>query len=146
MKNSMLGLVLAVMVVLALFLAGNASAENNCTGKSCQPLPTKAQACYGPAAEKNPHCKPQSSNEPTTTPTATLVAVKTELPKNSPTAVPPTYTPSSFDPTKNGTEKCVNGVCPDVACSLATVAAAQATSVSLQTTALQYQATIASKP
>lgn len=131
MKSYRLGVLVGIVLVCVLgvvvFSVFGSAAGNACQGKSCEALPTKAQACYGPAAGKNPHCNPQ--------PTATEV-MKTEIPTSKPK--PPTATPTATPATKlaeiPGTGACINGVCPPADCSLATIAAAQATMANIQST------------
>lgn len=125
MKTSqIIGIVFAVMIIAALFLARGTEARNDCQGNSCSPLPTQAQACEGPAAAHNPHC---GNRDVTITPTATPAPIVLPIP------VQKTPEPA--------TVACPNGQCPDPACSLATVAAAQSTIAAVQVQLLNLQLT-----
>lgn len=128
MKSYRIGVLVGVVLVCLLGVVvfsvfGLASADNSCTGHSCDSLPTKAQACLGPAADKNPHCNPNMQ----------ATATKTNFP--SPTPTPTIRFVTTV--TKNDSA-CENGICPDPACSLATIAAAQATQAYLQSTLVPY--------
>jgi len=49
---------LCVLAIIALVAVVEAGDKKECPGNSCEPLPTKAKACDGPAADHNPHCNP----------------------------------------------------------------------------------------
>lgn len=124
-------LVIAILAVSAfIFSSASAGKGNECTGNSCEPLPTKAVACDGPAGEpgRNPHCNPEES------PTVTAVPPTPTTPKPTATLVPPTPTEDSYLKVSTSSGVCEDGICPDPSCSLATIAAAQATMVSYKPT------------
>lgn len=128
MKTSqIIGIVFAVMIIAALFLASNTQAQD-CQGNSCKPLPTQSEACEGPAAWHNPHCIGQDEGEEEQTPTPIATA--------TPRATNPTGVEKTPEPTA-----CTAGKCPDPACSLATIAAAQSTIAAVQAQLLNLQLT-----
>ncbi len=114
-------IVVAILAIAAVIFSNvSAGKGNECTGKSCEPLPSQAVACEGPAGEpgRNPHCNPN--------PTATQVPPTPTRVLPTATQVPPTATTTGESYLRVSTTypyTCVDNICPPVECSEATKAA-----------------------